>query len=194
MPKTVYILGAGFSKPAGFPLQGELYSSLLEKVFAPFFAEDKYFNLDEGNTLRAFLGDSGLVQRKSGTPNFAISLEDLFTLLDQIITSRSHYCGYTWVQIIGIREYLIRSILGILHHCSDSYVSAGEKLIPKFAAWLIGERVKATLEADPISVISLNWDSLLEDSIYWVLKRSGFIPEGKHIADVDYCVYHCCPK
>lgn len=43
--------------------------------------------------------------------------------------------------------------------------------------------------ADPFSIISLNWDSLIEDSIFWVLRHTNGIRGKRALADVDYCVY-----
>jgi hypothetical protein len=50
------------------------------------------------------------------------------------------------------------------------------------AAALIEKRIGATISGDPFSIISLNWDSLIEDSIFWVLKQVGAAREGKGLA------------
>jgi hypothetical protein len=49
--------------------------------------------------------------------------------------------------------------------------------------------MQAGIDGDPFSIISLNWDSLIEDSVFCVLNLTGGIRDGSALADVDYCVY-----
>jgi hypothetical protein len=53
MGKTVYILGSGFSKPAEFPKQGELFTGLVNKLSD--FSEDQFIPFEIKTPISEFL-------------------------------------------------------------------------------------------------------------------------------------------
>lgn len=188
MGKTVYILGAGFSKPAGFPKQSELFAGLVNKLAD--FSADQFMPFEITSSISEFLTRCGFV--KEGKLIFTITLEDLFTLLDQTITDHNSFVGFNWVELIKTRDCLIRGVLGLLHGCAQKHLCGQEQLFKLLAANFVRKRIEArTLDPneDPFAIISLNWDSLVEDSLYWVLHNTGGFREGKAVADIDYCVY-----
>jgi hypothetical protein len=188
MGKTVYILGAGFSKAARFPLQRELLQAVLDDI-----------SLLTGDILskpeillESFRKDRELIK------NFAnasfpsrenLQFEDVFTLLDEVILERAHFGKYPETELREIRSAWIRAILFTLHYLSEQHLMGSNMCHRAIAAALIEQRVRAKISGDPFSIISLNWDSLVEDSIYWVLKQVGAFRDGKALADIDYCVY-----
>lgn len=183
MPKRVFVLGAGFSKAANFPLQAELLSLVTDSVFIggadilsdpdPPTAEF----LAHRQQLLAFLDRTfrGGEQR----------LEDVFTLLDQAIAEHSTFGGYGVMELITIRDQWVRAILFCLHKCSEQHLAEPASIYVRFATWLIRQRVKAGIGGDPVSILSLNWDSLVEDSLFHVIRDLDAL--GR--IDVDYCVY-----
>lgn len=185
--KIVYVLGAGFSKPADFPLQAELFSRLVDKVLNPEFSSSEFISLDIASSISDFLVKSGFVEDGKLTLN--ITLEDLFTLLDRTIADRTNFVGLSWLEFIDVRARFIRGILGLLHGCAQDHISGQNATYKHFAATLLKRRIDANQEGDPFSIISLNWDSLIEDSIFWVLQNARGIQNGRALADVDYCVY-----
>lgn len=207
MGKTVYVLGAGFSKPAGFPLQRKIYPMVVWQSFCAkqSVMGDDYATFGVSQEVFMFLSEAGFVDAKNGKLLSNLSLEDLFTLLDRVIQDRGTFCGYNWASkgargggvkrpdlrpsLIEVRDSLVRSILAILHGCSHKHAKKRHSQFRQFAAHLINKRLLARGEKDPFSVLSLNWDSLLEDSIYHVLAETGGIKNDRAMADVDYCVY-----
>jgi hypothetical protein len=203
MGKTVYVLGAGFSSPAKFPLQRDVYPQMVQRAFdsTQTVLGDNYLTFATSQDVVSFLGVAGFVDPKTGSLLSNLSLEDLFTLLDRVIQDRGTFCGYNWAtrrpggarevrpSLIEVRDSLVRSILAILHGCSDKHADAKHSKIRQFAAFLLLERLRVKQKSDPFSIVSLNWDSLLEDSIYRVLAIAGGIRDGVALADVDYCVY-----
>src|SRR5436190_21716952 len=92
MPKRAFILGAGFSKAANFPLQAEILSLVTDSVSiggADILAEPdaptKGF-LEQREQLIEFLART--------FPGGEQHLEDVFTLLDQAIAEHSTVAGY----------------------------------------------------------------------------------------------------
>lgn len=183
--KTVYVLGAGFSAAARLPMQDDILSGLLEEIGYSLFGmvpdqSEKEFRdrlRDDIVEVKAF------VERCFPDPNQP--LEDVFTLLDQTIQLRGHFAGYDHLSLIQIRNRWLNLIYGFFHANLASYLKSSEGLYQQFAAFLLATRMRDGIQSDPASVISLNWDSLLEESIYQVLNNTGGI--GK--ADVDHCVY-----
>jgi len=183
MARRVFVLGAGFSKAANFPLQAEILSLVTDSVSiggADILAEPdpptKTF-LEQREQLIAFLARTFRSDEQR--------LEDVFTLLDQAIAEHSTVAGYGIVELMDIRDIWVRAILFCLHKCSEQHLAQPASIYVRFASWLIRQRLKAGLDGDPFSVICLNWDSLLEDSLFHVIREANAL--GRF--DVDYCVY-----
>src|SRR5215216_4380620 len=109
MAKLVFVLGAGFSKDADFPLQGELLSLVTDSMFV---AGTDILSDPESPTVE--FRHQREILSKFLTQTFRSRgqrLEDIFTLLDQAIINRSTFGGYSLVQLMDIREIWIRAIL-----------------------------------------------------------------------------------
>lgn len=175
--KIVYILGAGFSKDAGAPLQNKI----IEEIFKNQVALDK----DHFNRFKEFLTHQ--LCSDSDHHNH-VNLEDIFTPLDKCLAENISFRGLSIQEMSDVRDsvfYLISKTLDIIladHHVNKDYVDS-------FAAYLFDrskERMNNAFRInDPVSVISTNWDILLDNSIYSVI-RSSDCPEK---AVVDYCCY-----
>src|SRR5438067_988789 len=183
MARRVFVLGAGFSKAANFPLQSEILSLVIDSasisgadILADPDAPTEEF-LQQRQQLIEFVARTfrGGEQR----------LEDVFTLLDQAIAEHSTVAGYGVVELMRIRDTWVRAILFCLHKCSEQHLAQPASIYVRFASWLIRQRLKASLAGDPFSVICLNWDSLLEDSLFHVIRQVNAV--GR--IDIDYCVY-----
>jgi hypothetical protein len=110
-------------------------------------------------------------------------------LLDEAILERAHFAKYPEKDLREIRSAWIRAILFTLHQISEQHLKGSDMRHRAIAAALIEQRIAATIKGDPFSIISLNWDSLVEDSIYWILKKAEAFRNGKALADIDYCIY-----
>jgi hypothetical protein len=119
MGKTAYILGAGFSKPAGFPKQAELFTGLVEKLSD--FSPDEFIPFEIRSSISEFLTRCGFMA--GGLLVFTITLEDLFTLLDQAISDRNSFVGFSWIELIKIRDHFIRGVLGLLHSSANRHLT-----------------------------------------------------------------------
>jgi hypothetical protein len=183
MAKTVFVLGAGFSKSAGFPLQSEILSLVIDSLFVggsdilsgPDLPTHEF--REHRQQLVGFLRQAFRTRDQR--------LEDIFTLLDQAITNHATFGAYSLTELIDIRDSWIRAILFCLHKCSEQHLAKTVSIYVRFAAWLIRQRIAAGLGGDPVSIVSLNWDSLLEDSVFYVIRQLGALRQ----VDVDYCVY-----
>jgi len=188
--RTVFVLGAGFSCRAGFPLQPQLLRRAVDLgvMDIPAGAPDSF--LEDQATALEFLrrvfargGDRDL--REVFESGQGPTLEDVFTLLDQTIARRSFCGGYSWSRLSEVREALNRVVLFPIHAAHEAVSSNAAEPYRQFAALLLEQRMAGGLASEVVSVVSLNWDCLLEDSIYWCIRRLG----GPQCVDVDYCCY-----
>jgi len=169
MGKIVYILGAGFSVPNEIPQQ----NLLIEKAFE----KDPGFYQDMRKFYEAFYLPTQRVTPKAISK---VSLEDIFSLLDRSIKSAHRYRGFTVTDFIELQNKLLSKLAILLGtYEPNSYVM-------KFAQKIIDKRMALGHDSDQISIISLNWDNLLD---YAITKLSrSYNRFGKNVA-IDYCMY-----
>ena len=183
--KIVYILGAGFSCEGKIPLQ----THILKRI------NDYDIDILEGDRHDVFVRISDeLLPAKKKLDDFldnvfeankTPSLEDVFTLLDQTISKRAFCHGYSWKDLDGIRDAINRLILIIFHDSLERLKSTGDNFYNALTTYFLEQRVKAGVDSDPFSIVSMNWDSLLEDSLYWGIGQV----KGYGKIDVDFGCY-----
>lgn len=175
--KTVYVLGAGFSRNANVPLQSEILECVREMnlINTPSILQDK-FTVCQGKSI-SFVNR---IFKEVSNP----SLEDVFTLLDQSVRNNNYCLGYNWLSLGEVRRALYEAIV-ILFHTREKETPDDKKEFYRFiAAYLIEDRLNAGQENDPFSIISLNWDCVLENAVYSCLEQC----DDKKV-DIDYCCY-----
>lgn len=195
--KTVYVLGAGFSAPAGGPAQARL----MDQIFGLRGVGPRVSKAQR--LLKKFLVDDMRVRPEKISD---ATLEDFYTPIDRCLADgvalRGRSADYL-ESVRGSMEYLISVAINssIDHkHSSDPKASA---YVREFARYLVrvasvraeraaGERYADSAKAyDPFSVISLNWDVLLDKEIYRALERMDHHQDSDYapIGVVDYCCY-----
>ena len=112
------------------------------------------------------------------------TLEDLFTLLDQTISKREYCHEYSWRKLEDIRDALNKLVLFLFHKANLEISEKGRIFYERIGLYFIEKRIRGK-SSDPFSIISFNWDSLLEDSIYNCI-RTMKITGG---VDIDFCCY-----
>lgn len=140
---TTFILGAGFSKNAGIPLQSEFSELLLSNQF------DGRIDLVITKAIKSYLSDVFGWQEGDDLP----SLEDIFTCID-LSASTGHTLGpnYSPKVLRALRRFLIYRVLSILNYRYKESDDISE-LLSKF--------YKNDSECR-CSFIVLNWDIILE--------------------------------
>lgn len=110
-----------------------------------------------------------------------ISLEDIFTIFDKIELQREHWRSYTDIKVMEVYDAL--KICIIYTVCFQMEQIEIRPVYEKFAKILIDKRIRVGLRQDKMSVITLNWDTMLEQELYkqCVLCEKRIMP--------DYCFY-----
>jgi len=139
--RTTVILGAGFSKNSGLPVQKEIPALLIKEN-----AEDNFENAVSG-VLRRFMEDV-FCYGKEIYPQ----LDDLLTCLDISISS-GHHLGikYSTEHLWAIKRFLVYRVFSILEG-SFRYSCGIDRLVRFF----VQERPQDT------GFLVLNWDTVLE--------------------------------
>lgn len=186
--KTVYILGAGFSIPGGGLRQDEIMSGVWGLP-------------DYGDTgrhkeaFKNFLWDTLNVDEKR------VSLEDIYTPIDRCLADDLALKNISKGDLLSLRnkiDYLIS--LAIQQRFATGHI-ADPHYVPKLANHLIEKAaVRATKaigvqnkkqakDYDPFSIISLNWDILLDNALNEaLLNRDGPVTDDyAPFGVVDYC-------
>jgi hypothetical protein len=175
--KTVYILGAGFSMDANAPSQ----ERIVEKIFELHNINPLNFNHGCVDEFKSFLTNSLSIPE---TLHSKVPLEDIFTPLDRCLIDGMTFRDLSLKDIRAKRDlisYLIATTLDLLLKKPD------KRYVNKFAKYLVKESSKRRNRKysgfDPVSVISTNWDILLDNSI------KEQIDKHYKKAVVDYCCY-----
>jgi len=179
-PHTVYILGAGFSREANIPLQREILRSIrnLSLSDAPADLVTRY--LDAWSKASFFLRD---VFGSKDEP----SLEDVFTLLDETINYKLYCRGYSWQDLNNISKSLNEAILYLFHLKQHALDEMALDFYSNVAAYFLEQAANSELNGAPFSIISLNWDCVLENAFSWC-----FVQHPNINAFFDYCCV-CTP-
>lgn len=172
--KTVLILGAGFSNPAGLPLQGNLLKGILNLSVS-----NVKFNIAKDDLLK-FINK----YFKNVNPSNLL-MEDLFTIFDRAILNKEYFISYKWEHLHNVKQEFIYAIITVI----DYYMKRTLKNIPQFytdlAKYVIKTRLFQKRREDLISIISLNWDTLFEFVIDKEVQQGHY---NKRIS-IDYCTY-----
>lgn len=147
----VYIVGAGFSKHAGLPLQSDFTEALLEP------------RADESHPMQPLVGHLGQFVHdafdhgKEAKAKFWPQLEDVFTNID-LAANTGHHLGHLSApsDLRTTRRVLLARMIRML---DERYILAERA---KTAEWRRLERFFKAIDIKSSSFISINWDSVIE--------------------------------
>lgn len=191
--KTVYVLGAGFSAPAGGPPQDQL----LRHIFSLDDAKPRVSEYK--SAVMSFLVDTLYVSPEHAQ---TVSLEDIYTPMDRCLADGLCLRNKSTAQLREVRAKLEYLISLAIDNAIDS-TSANSGYVHSFAKFLVRQaairaekaqnepNADAAKKWDPFAIISLNWDVLLDNALYEALERQdqGMTGDYDPIGVVDYCCY-----
>jgi NAD-dependent SIR2 family protein deacetylase len=156
----VFILGAGASHPDGVPLQKDILPHIISKDSC------EIQNSEIGKIVIQFIKDNFKLDENN---NLYPELEAVFGFIDYFIQyNESLNSKYTNEKIIHIKELLIK----LIHYIVNLETDKNSRHYNEF--W------KSLFEYSPnSSIITLNYDTLLEQSFEFLFKKYGYL---------DYCI------
>jgi NAD-dependent SIR2 family protein deacetylase len=167
-PKTVFILGAGFSVDAGIPMQGELLSNILAYDLTDDLAKCR-------RRLLRFIKKTYCLNRKQAAK---IDLEDIYTPIHQSISNNEYIKSYSPDNLKSIENDLNRLVSHVIDNGKIEFNSSYD-YIENFVDKLIQDKCAAP-STDHFSIISLNWDIVLDKRLFTAFYHGA----------IDYCC-HC---
>jgi NAD-dependent SIR2 family protein deacetylase len=182
MKKTVYILGAGFSMDAGAPSQSGLSKAIFELKNLLNSNENKKL-ISYFETLEDFLTNQLNISKEQFP---SVPLEDIFTPIDRCIVDRISFKGIEPQRLEETRERIYTLIILALR---QKLIDSDNGYIQDFANHLV-VKSQTRLETgdDPVSVITTNWDILLDNALQDNLNLLRK-PTEDFAGVVDYCCY-----
>lgn len=184
--KTVYILGAGFSMDSGAPSQAKLVKEIYELKGK--FSTNQNRKID--NWLKEFDDFLSNGLNISAEEKNYYALEDVYTPIDKCINENNSFKGYTVQRLIEIRDYINRLIILAIRNAIDNNGKTKSN-IDKFTNHILkSARERLTDEKkDLVSVITTNWDIMLDNHIYKKLSEEKKAKDEHFKGVVDYCCY-----
>lgn len=174
--KTVYIIGAGFSVEAKAPSQ----EKLVQKIFEVHNANPEVFKENRITEFIEFLNETLCIPKEL---HETIPLEDIFTPLDSCIANNVSFRNLSIQEVVKKRKLIFELIGLTLQFLLEN---SDKKYIDDFANYVVEAskiRQGKYRTIDPVSIISTNWDILLDNSIYNKIRQQS------DLGVVDYCCY-----
>ena len=176
MGKTVYILGAGFSKSAGAPLQSEIIRdiySVQRHDLNDLDYKDLFFEYRE---VLSYILSEIFYAKPEQYADFP--LEDIFTSIDKCIIDNISLRHFSKEQLLNIRQKINALIAMLMDYKLKSVISFH---ITQFATYLIKKKRDSFVQNkkdNPFSIISTNWDIIIENFIKRWMNNNE---------EIDYC-------
>ena len=165
---VIFVFGAGASYAAGLPLQSELLATILK--------DSKISSFPLGKIVKDFIRDNFYCSE-----NYIPTLESVFGYLDYFIQhEESLGKDLSTTKILEIREALIKLIHYIVATKADTVSS------PYRIFWKRAKEYSLN-----ISIITLNYDTLVDESFDFLYPDFGYIDYCIHLMNYDwYDKYH----
>jgi NAD-dependent SIR2 family protein deacetylase len=120
-----------------------------------------------------------------------VTMEDIFTLFDKVTLGQEHFRTYTTEMIRQKHEALKKCIIFLLAYKSTKTFGEETTSSHKFAKLIFNDRIKSSYQEDILSIITMNWDSILEREIYKLCTRYNMSKTKVKIYP-DLCFYDYC--
>ncbi|HQT90665.1 MAG TPA: hypothetical protein PL001_01400, partial [Candidatus Kryptobacter bacterium] len=160
MSKTVYLLGAGFSRCAGAPSQKYILHEIFKAEHRPGDYQSQKF-VWAREVLRAFINTVFEPISQDEVDN--LSLEDIFTFLDKAALDNSGFQSFSKEQVAEARVALNFCVVFLFDRLLQG---DSPSFYRKLATALVENRIDAGQSKDPFAIVSLNWDIILDRALH----------------------------
>lgn len=161
---VLFVFGAGTSHPDGVPLQRDILPMILH--------DDVIAKSEIGKIFIQFIKENFVFDEESYEYP---TLESVFLFLDYFIRQNESLSKtYPNSTIYEIKEYLIK----LIHHIVNLHTDQKSSIYHKF--WDVIEKHNTNS-----SIITLNYDTLLEQAFEHMFKRVGYIDYSFHLMNYE---------
>ncbi len=176
MKKIVYIIGAGFSKDLNAPLQSDLIKEIFEFDPKLLVGKEKQIFIDFRTEFSNYLENVLYIS----PDKFSIAtLEDIYTPIDRCIIDNISFRNLSKKDLLEFRQKINALLIILIRYKlrdipNDNYAQ-------KFSKYLVDIKRGKSIDSDPFSLLSLNWDIIMDNALNNEITNS----EGV----VDYCCH-----
>lgn len=181
--KTIYFLGAGFSKDAGGQVQTDISKTLMCNAFKEYVESKRPGYGKFVDELHAFLFEELCVSTESFDN---LALEDIFTPIDRCISNGLSFGRYSLMRLVRFRERLHNLLSYAIQYGVDCFEKVDNAYIPLFAKYIdqLAQRRVADVSDDRVAVITTNWDVQLDNALNKVM-YDGVIKAQKEFSSEE---------
>ena len=144
----------------------QILADFLVDNFTSIEKKAEYYSIKSLSSINLPSMDEYLIRAYKIASEVNVTLEDLFTIFDKVILGHEHFQLYSAESITTIHKALRICIIFLLsHQCAQ--IEARENTISKlFSKKIFDIRVVSGRFDDGLSIITMNWDSLLEKELF----------------------------
>lgn len=133
--------------------------------------------------------DSFLKKAYGIAKSINVTLEDLFTIFDSVDSGREHFRLYSPNKMMDIHNKLKMCIIYALSFSIATDCDTYD--YDQFSKMLLKLRMESPQKSDPFSVISMNWDDILEQSLFSACdKYNSTLSKNQQRIYPDLCFYN----
>ena len=122
-----------------------------------------------------------------------VRLEDLFTIFDNVSVGQEWFKNYSFKEMAKLHSELKKCIIYALSYKITYKLLTSKKIndYTKFSKFLLKERLLESQKSDSFAVITMNWDDVLERTIYKLCNEYNSGEKAKHKKVFpDLCIYN----
>ena len=173
------MIGAGTSLCAGAPSQ----QNILTEIFALDRPDHLTFHWDDfvraRSELDAFIEET--FRPDSAVERNNVPLEDIFTVLDRALITRTMFQGKGEAHLARVRKSLAFAIIFMFDCKLREPRSAFYNTLAKY---VVRRQTLSAALGNPVTFISLNWDIVLDNALF---EHCGMASDAYSRCDFDYC-------
>ena len=176
---TVVFLGAGASRPFGFPLTSDILQRIWNGLHTAKGSDSwqRWGGMKgrrtDARALSTFLQALLPGLTHSGNLDGGTSIIDVISLIDQMVTEgRTPHPSLTVRDVVNARRVLDRALNGVLQGKDKLHYAH------QLARWILGNATESAKRR--VSVVSTNYDTVVEGALFSRLVRNG-ISVGGHV-------------
>ena len=145
-------------------------------------------NLQETDAAAVNQREAFLFRAYDIAKSVSVSLEDLFTIFDNVAAGREHFRLYSPDNMVRIHNQIKLCVIyalvfAIANSCDDTQYK-------RFSKLLLLKRLAASQKDDVVSVITMNWDDVLEKTLFNTCKKyNARVSKKQQRAFLDLCFY-----
>ncbi len=118
-----------------------------------------------------------------------VTLEDIFTIFDSVNSGREHFRLYSPKEMDDLHNELKLCIIYALSYSINTFCDKSDYNL--FCNMLIKRRIKTSQKTDSMSIITMNWDDVFENTLHSLCEEyNSTLTKNQQRIYPDLCFYN----